>query len=705
MEAECSAANGKEMRAVSRSTTICTLALDAKRSPTELASALAHRRLHPQTPYKPAAWSKALQQADLLKRFDMIPAGLRLGFCVGYPIVTRVQNPPNSTSISLYAPKFDEIVHKEIFKGRYIGPFPFPILESILGPFQSSPLSLIPKLGRPDKFRLIQNFSFPLSPSPQFPNASINQAITSELIPCTWGKFSTIYLLVSRLPLGSQAATRDIAEAYRTIPLHPSHWPAAIVRISDSHACIDTCAAFGASPSCGAYGQLADAGAEILRANDIGPLDKWVDDHIFFRIPLTQLQNYNRDRRGWHNEINQTGMRHTGSRIWYSGVSHEGGTLEEFSEDCFFPIKDLSTTSNRPIEDMAFTYGIVDIDRVSFELGIPWECSKDQPFASTTIYIGFLWDLDAHTVELSPSKIGKYANAIDEWLARLKHTLKNVQELYGKLLHAASLRTQGRAYLVGLESMLTTCAKRPFVPHRPNTGIEEDLKWWQKKILSGALIRPIFPPPPFVDLEAFSDASSGVGIGIVIRGRWRAWRLLPGWKTTNGQRDIGWAEALGFELLIRTIDLILVDKQHVKVYGDNTGVIEGWHVGRHRNAAVNSIFREIHSFLETTERILSVIPHYVPSANNPADPPSRGTYGPEHLFLPHFPIPEHAREFIVDATTPLSARELRALREGYYSGAATKVMDRLRIRQESAERIRAEAGLEDEFLFNFPQNH
>jgi hypothetical protein len=162
---------------------------------------------------------------------------------------------------------------------------------------------MIPKPGRPGKFRLIQNFSFPINPSPRFPNPSINNAIDSSLFLCTWGKFSTICLLISHLPPGSQAATRDIAEAYRTIPLHASQWPAAVVRISETHACIDTCVAFGASPSCGAYRLIADAGAEILCANGIGPLDKWVDNHIFFRILCTHLMEYNQARQQWHTSI------------------------------------------------------------------------------------------------------------------------------------------------------------------------------------------------------------------------------------------------------------------------------------------------------------------------------------------------------------------------------------------------------------------
>ena len=98
------------------------------------------------------------------------------------------------------------------------------------------------------------------------------------------------------------------------------------------------------------------------------------------------------------------------------------------------------------------------------ELDIPWEKSKDQPFANSTLYIGFIWNLEMWTMSLSQTKIDKYSMAINEWLIWPWHNLKNVQELYGKLLHAASIIPQGCTYLTGLESMLLMCGKNPFLP-------------------------------------------------------------------------------------------------------------------------------------------------------------------------------------------------------------------------------------------------
>ena len=96
------------------------------------------------------------------------------------------------------------------------------------------------------------------------------------------------------------------------------------------------------------------------------------------------------------------------------------------------------------------------------------------------------------------------------------HLLEDVQKLYGKLLHTASLVPAGRAYLTGFERMLAVCEKKPFMPHWPDKAISNELNWWLDTISTGAASRPILPPPTYHNLDAFSDASTGVGIGIII---------------------------------------------------------------------------------------------------------------------------------------------------------------------------------------------
>ena len=95
---------------------------------------------------------------------------------------------------------------------------------------------------------------------------------------------------------------------------------------------------------------------------------------------------------------------------------------------------------------------------------------------------------------------------------------------------------------------------------------------------------PVPGPLSVVTLDAFCDASSGSGVAVVVGDRWRAWRLLPGWQA-NG-RDIGWAEAVGFELLARTVLTLPGRPAAFCLQCDNQGVVEAWRKGFSRNAAV-----------------------------------------------------------------------------------------------------------------------
>ena len=172
-------------------------------------------------------------------------------------------------------------------------------------------------------------------------------------------------------------------------------------------------------------------------------------------------------------------------------------------------------------------------------LGIPWESSKDVLFSQTVPFIGFLWNLDQKKVELPEPKKLKYRQAIHEWNACPSHTLDEAQGLYRKLLHSCHIIPRGRVYLTNLEKMIAMFQDRPFIPRHPPKQLAADLTWWNTILSLPSLSREIPGDHKITDVSAYSDASSSVGVGITIGNKWRAWRLLPGWK--SGGRDIGWA--------------------------------------------------------------------------------------------------------------------------------------------------------------------
>ena len=69
--------------------------------------------------------------------------------------------------------------------------------------------------------------------------------------------------------------------------------------------------------------------------------------------------------------------------------------VEEFDEDMAFPIQYLAADRSH-----GYTYDLADIDRISTELGIPWERSKDVNFSLSFPFIGFIWDIEKKVVSL-----------------------------------------------------------------------------------------------------------------------------------------------------------------------------------------------------------------------------------------------------------------------------------------------------------------
>ena len=111
-----------------------------------------------------------------------------------------------------------------------------------------------------------------------------------------------------------------------------------------------------------------------------------------------------------------------------------------------------------------------------------------------------------------------------------------------------------------------------FVPCHAPPSIMQHFTWWTTTLQCLTLCRLIPRPITLTDVHPYSDASSGIGIAITIGSHWQGWRLIPGWTTVNGDRDIGWAEAVSFELLVRSVVNLGGHSHHYKLYGDNKGL-------------------------------------------------------------------------------------------------------------------------------------
>ena len=171
-------------------TTTNTNVLDAERRITALRDALECRKKKALTPYKPDSWEQLLLQYGLLEKYPKLPSSICCGFDVGIRQIHHTFSPPNSHSTLSLVEAYQLEVAKEFEWGRYIGALTSQEVQEFIRPFQSSPLSLVPKPGKPGKFRAVHNFSYPHHPRHDL--SSINYTINPCVYPCTWGTFTTV---------------------------------------------------------------------------------------------------------------------------------------------------------------------------------------------------------------------------------------------------------------------------------------------------------------------------------------------------------------------------------------------------------------------------------------------------------------------------------------------------------------------------------
>ena len=554
------------------------------------------------TKLKAEAWELALADAGILGEFGDIPVGLREGFLCGLENFSLACTfiPPNH-----YTTQEDEefVISKyteEINLGRISHGYDPDTLFALIGHFRTAPLAVIHHGG--DKRRVIVNHSYPknkicidlnslpgnspekyiIDPS----QTSINTVIDSKKFQCAWGSFSECYLLVANAPEGTQAAVFDVDAAFRNIPTHPSARPfLAIMMKGLVH--LDHVLNFGASPSPGIFGRIADAMVRILLHRGIEAVIKWVDDFVFLRYPSCRL-----------------------------------------SDDTY-----------------KFAYSAELIWDIANELGWPWAPAKFVDFATSFNYIGFLWDLSAKVVQLPEKKKIKYLERLSTWTQKSAHTLKEAEVIIGTLNHVCLVVPEGRSRLVSLFKFRGgfKTNQHSEVKHKLPATTAEDLAWWRTRLQDAFVGMKILQPPEPLANKVYVDASTSWGIGLVLDDKWLAWEFRNGWRSEG--REIGWAEMVAVELAIRTLITGHFAKCHIVVRSDNQGVVGALKAGRSRGTNQNLILREIVKLIQDHDIWISTT--WIPTSDNLADDPSRGVFLGKKSLYPFPPkLPFHLRKFI-----------------------------------------------------------
>jgi hypothetical protein len=352
-----------------------------------------------------------------------------------------------------------------------------------------------------------------------------------------YGLHLSAYSQLLTAPPGTQAACMDIQKAFRNSPVLPAHKHYIALHWRGGYP-IDHVLPFGLATAGGIQGTVADAIVDILEAHGVHRIIKWVDDFGSFQEPSDS----------------QTDDSHTTIYI--------------------------------------YSYDLDMIMAITLPLGVPWHdvAVKGGVFAFLFEYVGFDWDLAVRSVALPEWKRIKYTKQVTLFFASLKSMLDACRKLLGTLQHITFVFTLGRSFLPALTRYITSFNNHRFATRSIPRDVRRDMEWWKHALSNKSLSRSILPRTS-MDHDIWVDASTSWGVGLLVKGKWAAWKLADGWN--GGGRDIGWAETIAVGIAAIWIANTSICDAHVCINSDNTGVIGALIRGRSHSVSRNESIRRI----------------------------------------------------------------------------------------------------------------
>ena len=339
----------------------------------------------------------------------------------------------------------EEQIKEEIDNGRYVVVSAPPRLTSALG--------AIPKPGT-DKIRLIHDCSRPLG-------AALNDYADLETF-----SYQTIREAAALIQPGDFLAKVDLANAYRSVKIHPQDYPLTGLHwtfAGDNKPTFiyDTRLPFGAKTSCGHFNALTQAARHIVERECTSQ-------------PVAYLDNFLIVGRTY--------------------------------EDC-----------KRGMN------GLIDILR---ELGFSINYKKVTGPAQELTFLGVEINTVDYTLSLSQEKLGQLCAEATRILAGQNASKKELQSIVGRLNWGAQLVYGGRAHLRRIIDRIN-CLKAPHHRTRITEGIRADLIWWIDNVRVFNGYTPISDQR--ITTHVCIDAC-GVGAGGYSAGDWfnLQWADCPG---------------------------------------------------------------------------------------------------------------------------------------------------------------------------------
>ena len=231
-------------------------------------------------------WEELLSEHPDRAFAGYIARGIQQGFRIGFdPGRCRLKaRPANMPSAEEHPEVVSEYIGQEVAQGRLVE------LEASTAKaldVHTSPLGVIPKKSKPNKWRLILDLS---SPS----GHSVNEGIAKELASLSYVSVDEVVLRVLLLGRGAFMAKMDIKQAYRNIPVHPTDRYLLGMKWEE-RTFVDTTLPFGLRSAPMIFSAVADALAWMMQQRGVSWLAHSVDDFITVGAPGTSECESNSD--------------------------------------------------------------------------------------------------------------------------------------------------------------------------------------------------------------------------------------------------------------------------------------------------------------------------------------------------------------------------------------------------------------------------
>ena len=364
----------------------------------------------------------------IINGFELIPADSALS-------PAEMDNYSSSTKPEA-RDKVEQTLQEEIAEGNYVITPNRPTIVSAL--------SAVPKVGS-QELRLIHDCSMP-----------VGRGVNSYVPSLDKFHFQTIDDAVKLVDTEYYLAKIDLRHAYRSVPIHPSNYPATGLKWTFSGDnrptyLYDTRLCFGGRRSPGIFHRLTQSVKRMMHRKGFQGVVVYLDDFLI---------------------------------------------VSPSQEEC----------------ELAFT----TLRELLLDLGFQISPSKVVPPCQQLTFLGIVLDTRAMELSLPQSKLDETRVLINTFLARKRASKRQLQQLAGKLNWACRVVHGGRTFLRrildSLNSLRSASAKFRFTPE-----FRKDLFWWQSFLAVFNGKRLLHSKVPIADVE--TDASQDA-VGSYFRGDW-----------------------------------------------------------------------------------------------------------------------------------------------------------------------------------------